>query len=392
VVDDSRRYLMLEVRGRRAEICHAILVRVRSIGPTGLVVDPEYLEGLRAAIGSAVDHTVESSLAVGDRPVPIPDEVTAQARLAARRNVPLETVLRRYLAGHFVFGDFVVEEAERRRLGPAVLRHILRSQATETDRVLAAISATYTQELKFTHALSGKRRIADRVRRLLDGELVDPDDLDYGFDRWHVGLLLQGPGGEAAVGLLASRLGARRMTVEGEDGLLWAWIGLREKPDLEGIPRRALTVPSEARVGVGEPCHGRAGWRLTHEQSRAALTVAVRGSASVVPYADVALLAAAMQDELLAASLHALYLEPLGEDRRDGKALRDTLRAYFTADGNVTSAAAALGVTRNTVTNRLRAIEARVGRLRPGRAGDLALALRLESVMETDRPIEPTGV
>jgi DNA-binding PucR family transcriptional regulator len=121
-----------------------------------------------------------------------------------------------------------------------------------------------------------------------------------------------------------------------------------------------------------------------------AFSVAARRTEKIVRYANVARLASAVQDELLTAFLSALYLEPLGEDRGDGEVLRETLRAYFTADGNVTSTAAALGVSRNTFTNRLRTIETKIGHLRPSRASDLALALELETVLSAKCPMDPT--
>jgi hypothetical protein len=154
-------------------------------------------------------------------------------------------VLRRYLAGHSVLGDFVLEEAERRRVAPSVLRRILRSQAVETDRVLALISAAYLQEVDSVRSLSSERRRAERVRRLLDGELLDPGALEYELDRWHVGLLLQGPVSDEAVTALAAQLAAGSLAVEGDDGLLWGWIGLQEKPELERL------VHASVRSGTG---------------------------------------------------------------------------------------------------------------------------------------------
>jgi DNA-binding PucR family transcriptional regulator len=61
---------------------------------------------------------------------------------------------------------------------------------------------------------------------------------------------------------------------------------------------------------------------------------------------------------------------------------RETLRAYFAAGRNISSAAAALSVHRDTVSNRLRAIEAKIGRPPDACAADLELALRLEEMSE----------
>ena len=157
--------------------------------------------------------------------------------------------------------------------------------------------------------------------------------------------------------------------------------GSVERPD----PLAATPTPPEdpgegRRVGIGGPAQGHPGWRLTHEQAKAALLVATRGGQQVVRYPDVALLAAALKDELLAASLRSLYLDPLGADGGAGEVLRTTLRAYLDADRNVSSTAAAVGVSRNTVSNRLRVIESRIGHLRPAISGDLTLALQLDNL------------
>jgi DNA-binding PucR family transcriptional regulator len=81
----------------------------------------------------------------------------------------------------------------------------------------------------------------------------------------------------------------------------------------------------------------------------------------------------------LVESLYRLYLLPLAQERDGGQVLRETLRAYL-ASGNLSSAAVTLAVSRRTVGNRLRKIEAIVGRpfhtLRP----DIETALRLEEL------------
>jgi hypothetical protein len=388
--DLARRELVGAVTDRRAEIVEAVLARAHSIGGSDLNLDPEYLEGLRLTVGVAIDHGIDALGHRGDGFRPVPLQIPVQAALAARSRVPLETVLRRYLAGHSVLGDFVAEEAERKSLPPSVLRGALRSQAAEADRILAVVSAAYEHEVEASSlsSSSGGRLIADKVRRLLDGELLDPSDLGYDLDLWHIGLTATGRGIEAAVGDLASASGALPLSVVNDKGILWAWLGHRSKPD-PGAVVSSLTVrlPGGAKVGVGEPGQGRPGWRLTHNQATAALSVAARATDPIARYADSALLASVITDELLVSSLRSLYLDPLDGSDVNGEVLRKTLLAYFSAEGNVTSTAAALGVNRNTVTNRLRAVEARIGHLRPFRVRDAALALQLRDLRIPERPI-----
>jgi DNA-binding PucR family transcriptional regulator len=131
-------------------------------------------------------------------------------------------------------------------------------------------------------------------------------------------------------------------------------------------------------VTVGEPGEGLAGWRFSHQQAKAALPIAERRGKPVLRYADVAVLASIARDDLLATSLRRLYLEPLEGTRDGGRVARETLRAYFDAERNVSSTAAALGVDRRTVRNRLRGIEELLDRPLTGSLADLEIALRLD--------------
>ncbi|MGN6372189.1 MAG: helix-turn-helix domain-containing protein [Solirubrobacteraceae bacterium] len=93
-----------------------------------------------------------------------------------------------------------------------------------------------------------------------------------------------------------------------------------------------------------------------------------------------ALLAAALRDDTLARSLREIYLSPLEDSRDGGAVLRETLRAYLAAERNASSAAAALGVARNTVDYRLRAIEKRLGRSLQRFTAELEVALALKEI------------
>jgi len=96
-------------------------------------------------------------------------------------------------------------------------------------------------------------------------------------------------------------------------------------------------------------------------------------------YADVALLAATLNDETLARSLLEIYLSPLG-DR--GSELRATLHEYFAAGRRTSQAATSLGVVRQTVENRLRTTEQVIGRPLRTCLPDLEVALSLDELNE----------
>jgi hypothetical protein len=378
-LDEARSTVASRLRERLPEIQAAIATRVYSISDPHDVADPAYLEGLNAALAAAIDHRL-TVLEVGERHAPaVPPVLIAQARLDARDGVSLDTVLRRYFAGNALFGDFLVEEAERAEVPSSALRRLLGAQATLGDRLLAAVSAEHAREAKNRPSSAADRR-RECVKSLLAGELVDHSELGYDLDAHHLALMARGEGSPEAMRLLAGRLDRRLLAVRREEELTWAcWLGGR-RPLEAAQALQALGEMSLDRVfvTVGEPGEGLTGWRLSHRQAKAALPIAERRGQAVLHYADVALLASILRDDLIATSLHQLYLEPLERARDDGKVGRETLRAYFAAERNISSTAAALGVDRRTVTNRIRAIEDLFSRPLKDFATELETALRMD--------------
>ena len=260
-------------------------------------------------------------------------------------------MLRRYVSGNALLGDFLVEEAERAEVPTSVLRRLLRRQATLLDRLLAAVSEEHAREAKSWPSSSAERR-RECVKSLLAGEQVDHSELGYDLDGHHLALMAKGEGAPEAMRLLAAKLDRRLLAVCREEESIWAcWLGGR-RPLEAGQALRALTeIPLDrVIVTVGEPGEGLAGWRLSHRQAKAALPIAERRGEAVLHYADVVLLTSILRDDLVATSLHQLYLAPLEETPDGGKVARETLRAYFAAERNVSSTAAALGIDRRTVT------------------------------------------
>lgn len=374
----TKRQLVAGIRARREEIGRAVIGRVLAIGP-GEAADLEYRDGLRQAVEVAIDYAIDALEQPAGEVGPAPLILLAQAKLAARHGVPLETVLRRYLAGHSLIGDFIVDEGERIELPAGVLRGVLRNQAAVTDQVVADISASYLREAAQARPRSNGQRQTEMVRRLLNGELVDPAGLEYDLGGWHLAVVVRGPDKDAVLDTLTHSFDARRLVVTPEDHTTWFWLGARGRLDPAAVQRAARQSPvEEAWVGIGEAAMELEGWRQSHEQAEAALAVSLRRSEVSTRYADVALLASVLQDDLLAASLHQIYLAPLGDGR--GGVLRDTLLAYLSTRRNVTSTAAALSVDRRTVANRLRTAEERIGSSLDRCLGQLEIALQLDQL------------
>jgi PucR-like helix-turn-helix protein/diguanylate cyclase with GGDEF domain len=375
-IEEVRVEIADRLRARKPEIEQAVLARVHAVANSDQVSNPEYAEGLRATVSAALGYGIEALDRSPGDPPPMPAIILTQARLAARHGVQLATVLRRYLAGHTLLGDFLLEESEREgSVDGASLKRFLRIQSALLDDLLASVSDEYGRE-KNARPVTAKQRRAQRVERLLAGELVDTADIDYDFGAWHLALVACGQGAAGQVSVLTESLGLRRLVIEREDAV-WLWLGSRQPIDAGVLVER---WPENAALAVGEPAEGIAGWRLTHQQAQAVLPVARARGEGITRYTDDALLASTLQDDLLATSLRRLYLDPLSVEKDGGAVSRETLRAYFAAQQNVTSAAAALGVNRNTVASRLRQIEDRIGRPLGSCGSELLAALRLDDL------------
>jgi hypothetical protein len=381
----ARAELSARLRARLPEIEDATLTRVYGVAEPGRSADPRYVEGLRAAVSAAIDYGLES-VEFGERVSAVPVILLAQARVAARNNVSLDTVLRRYVAGYTLLGDFLVEEANQSGLNGVALKGLLRTQAALLERVLAAVGEEHAREGGGRLRSAEQRRIK-RVEGLLAGRLVDTSDLAYGFDAHHLGLVVAGPEAEKHLTELAMTLDRRLLAIPGDQEAVWAWLGARRTTDPRDLEHLVLeTWPAHLSLAVGEPATGFAGWRMTHQQARAAFPIAVQSLKRLALYADVALLASVLQDDLLSTSLRNLYLAPLANERDGGAGLRETLRAYFAAECNTSSTAAALGVSRQTVINLVRVIEYHLDRPLHTCTMELEIALKLDELGSSTSP------
>ena len=330
---------------------------------------------------AAIDYGLESIRASERNPPLLPPAILIQARVAARNGIGLDTVLRRYFAGYALLGDFLIEEAEAQGLlGGAELKRLLRTQASIFDRLLAEVSEEHAREAGARTDTSEERR-TELVERLLGGERLDASALAYDLQGVHVGMVAKGPGTAEAIRRLAERLDRRLLLIRQGEDVVWVWLGGRRPPDPENL-RRLLpeVLPPGTHLAFGEPGEGVAGWRLTHRQACAALPIARQGLEPFARYSDAAMLASILKDDLLTTSLREIYLKPLEEERDGGEVARETLRAYFASGRNVSSAAAAFGINRHTVTIRLRAIEERIGHPLDVRSAEIDTALQLEEL------------
>jgi PucR C-terminal helix-turn-helix domain/GGDEF-like domain len=377
-LEDARAVLTRSLEARRAEIEKALLDRLRTVEATA-DSDPCYLESMRNNVMVTLDYYL-AALEGAEEPA-VPSALLAQTRRASHAGVGLDTVLQRCFAGRLVLAEFLIDEVERAGFSRSMLRQLRdlqRSREAIFDRMLSAVSEEYTREAEKRSASSEQRR-AEQVRKLLAGEMVDTSQFAYDFDGQHLGLIALGSGAEKEVRKLGAALDRRVLCVSADEDTVWAWLGGRTASDSAQVARHAAEHwPDHISLAIGEPGSGLADWRLSHEQASAAMPIILRRrSEVVVRYGEVALLASIISDDLLATSLHRLYLEPLEVGRDGGEVAKETLRAYFDAERNVSAAAANLRISRQAVNSRIRVIEERLGCPLRSCAAEVEAVLRL---------------
>ncbi len=380
-VDDStgrtHSSLFARLQARTAEIEAGVLTRISVIGGPAELSDPDYLHGFRAAVPAAIEFGL-TVIETGEKHAPpIPTALLMQARLAARHCVSLDTVMRRYVAGRDELNAVLVEEAEEAGSHRVRLAGPLGALSGAFDRLLEQVSEEYALE-QLRRPSSTHARLAERIKSLLAGERPDTSDLNYDFGAHHLGLVTEGEAAPDAVRALARSLDGRPLIVHPASNTVWAWIGRREPSDRDELSR-TLTAhwPEAIPLSLSEPLPGISGWRLANKQARAVFPLATRRQPKIARYANDALATSMSRDEVLTASFRELYLDPLEYGGDSGAIECKTLQAYFTAGRNGRAAAAALDVSRQTVSNRLKAVERKIGRSLLDCATDLELALRL---------------
>ncbi len=315
----------------------------------------------------------------GDRRLPdaLPGATTELARAAARRGVPLADLFQimRAAQGPFwenwqrLFADLGVDDATRGRLADEAMRFTISYQ----DWITSQISAVYRAELE-----SGGDHRLPLIAAVLSGGAVSGRALGYDLELEHVAAVASGPDRREVLAAIAESLGRYLLSVAPDPETAWGWIGGQQPLGVEGIHRvESIVPPAGTSVALGEPLRGPEGFRESHRQAVIARSVATGDP--VTRYRDVALQAALVRAPEAARAFARRELDPLGDGER-GERLRSTLRALF-ATGNGASAAAAMGVSPRTVTNRIAEIEQALGCPMHTRRTELDVALRLERLL-----------
>ncbi|HTR75571.1 MAG TPA: helix-turn-helix domain-containing protein [Solirubrobacterales bacterium] len=230
-------------------------------------------------------------------------------------------------------------------------------------------------------AAQGEHHRFQALKTLLEVDPLSGSDLDLDLNHYHLGCVAWGKGADLAVRRLAAQLGRpAELTLRLQDNW-WGWISGSQPLDKDQQETvRGFDPGPGIRLAFGLEGFGEAGFRATNHQALRAQWVAPPGPA-VIHYEDVAVETLATEAESDARAFVAHELRGIDDPSAASARLRETLVAYFAAELNAASAGAALGVHHQTVTNRLRVIEERIGRPLGSRHLELAVALRLRATL-----------
>ena len=368
------------------ELVEQLLERMREATPE-LFADHAIANEMRLVTEASVAR-VQRILADPEHTVLATPAATLDfAQVSARFGLPLVSLIEACRMAQVVTSDW--------------WRHRLESEPEDRETIAEAIESTSTRIGQFidlvvaasreAYATDWEGGLATRrmrlVQRILAEQPVDPEEaarvLNYPLHVTHTAAILwaddphdQVPAPEDVASELGAALGATRLlTVACTERSVWMWAVTHDDR-----PRQLEQIADGTFAAVGTPQSGVDGFRRSHLEAAESRRVVLRQGArcrAVTHYRDVEVLAIMSRDEAALRQFLSRTLGPLAEPGDGPERLRATLMAYLAADQQVAAAARRLGVHRNTVSYRLRALEDALGPRLYRRRIDLELALEL---------------
>jgi hypothetical protein len=333
-------------------------------------------------VTTAVDFGLASMASAAPHDLAIPRPMLSHARATARAQLPLDQVLRGYASGYSVFIEYALCILEEFPTSVAS-RDVLRPLADQFDRAVNAIASEYIQAApsndRLTPALQSRL-----IEKLLTGQHVDSSALQYDFSGWHVAMMLERRSdAPARLRQVSRRCDVRLLLAELGDDQLTVWFGSGSRKKLETLAYETEKEVENTPIAVGEPSPEFTGWQLTFRQVESIWPYVRHSPNGTHRYADTGLIVAIAVDPVLGRSLKSIYLDPLGTGSDESGRLLETLRAYLSCGRNASSTAASLGLSRQTVRNRLRTVEERLGRSLDQCGAEVEIALRFDRLAES---------
>lgn len=303
--------------------------------------------------------------------IDVPAAAAYYARRLAQRDIPMESLLRAYRLGEARFHQWWMrlldEQYPEPKLMIAALRHTMAVTSAYIDRVSENLSEIYSEEREAWAQRAGASR-AVQVRTVLEDESLNSAAAEalvgYRMSGAHLALVVWTSARdnvrrvEPVVQAITEVTGYQPLAVLADDRTLWAWVSGPNVADFD--PAELETRSTGARIALGSPADGLAGFRASHRQALNARRVAeVHGddAGSVTSFAKVAVSSFLAADLADARRWVSDVLGGLAVDDDSAAELRRTVLAYLQAGSSLIDAAAELHLHKNTVRYRLRKAE-----------------------------------
>jgi hypothetical protein len=347
--------------------------------------DPELSDMLHASVEGNIATILQ--MLRHDIPLDHIQPITAATEYAirlAQRSVPASSLRRAY---HFGSDDLLAqmfEEVRQIDVDPEtrlrLLHHLAGWTHSYVDWITRIVLAAYEDERRQVEERSATIA-ASLVRAVLDDNAGAQhgftERTGYRLDQHHVGAVVwmaaANPGVDHNDALRSLTVDLARASgsppplftaVDRSTG--WVWFGRGgERSDLTSSSVEAVLAEHPgARIALGRPGRGIAGFRMSHRQAGAAREVASVGRTGqqVIAHGDhaVAVVSMLLHDIDALAAWVADVLGPLAADTEPAARLRETLLAFLVSGGSYQATAERQLLHRNTVKYRVgRAIEMR---------------------------------
>lgn len=369
-----------------------------------LQVDDELARGTYASTAGVVAMFIdrvrrEASLTE----VEPPDAAIAFARELVRRGLPLDDLLRSYHIGQATFFERWIADVRGILQDPADFARAVEEAAVSTFAFVRALDGGLVRrwaEEREAWVRTTAAAQAETVRALLAGDEQDlvaaGSRLGYNLGHVHTAFVVWRP--DAATATTSSDLGSLERTAAGvadllrgrdrlivplRGSLVAGWVDGGDAAALSGgrVPREAI---AGTLVAVGSPGGGLEGFRRSHQEALDAWRVARlsgRAAGSLVSYTATAVAALASTDLDRARAFVQAELGSIAGEDDGSRRLTATLVAYLEEGLSPRRTARRLGVHENTVVNRVKTIEARLGHPIKPRMTELLVAARLAPLL-----------
>jgi DNA-binding PucR family transcriptional regulator len=386
----QRRAVAAAVRARRDDFGARFSRRLREAVPEYYAVDETDLqEAGWSAMYVLVDGALDV-LAGATPPTTLDRSLADEAAAAARSNLSWELIERTYRLTHQALWEEVFPVLAELRL-PRADQALLLRQVSDVffdhfDRQAEAARRVF-EATRQGESDRSERRLRERVAQVLDGVAVRDVELGYRLGQDHLALVAWGVDVKASVRALATGLGAELLLVEAGAGHVWGWLGLASTDVVD--PAGAVRPAAGTHVALGSVSAGREGFVTSHREARLAASLGARGlvpsTHPVIRFDQVALLAAALEDEVTARVCAHHLLAPLEAAGARAQELADTLVVWARTGLSPRAAGRQLAVSERTVRYRIERLEELLGADLRLRLPELVLAIEISRALEVQR-------